>query len=209
MEKTVKDYRLYLVTDRPLLRGKDFCQSIEQAIIGGVTFLQLREKSLSTLEFYRQALQVKALAAKYNIPFVINDRLDIALAVDADGLHIGQDDMPLEAARRLLGPEKIIGVSAATVEEAVLAEKQGADYLGVGAVFATATKTDADTVSLEELRRIKQQVTIPVVAIGGINESNVQQAMAAGIDGVSVVSAILGRDDIQQAANQLFQLVSQ
>ncbi|MEN6566469.1 MAG: thiamine phosphate synthase [Veillonellales bacterium] len=208
MKKTVKDYRLYLVTDRSLLREKDFCQSIEQAIIGGVTFLQLREKSLSTLEFYRQAVQVKALAAKYNIPFVINDRLDIALAVDADGLHIGQDDMPLEAARRLLGPEKIIGVSAATVEEAVLAEKQGADYLGVGAVFATATKTDADTVNLEELRRIKQQVTIPVVAIGGINESNVQQAMAAGIDGVSVVSAILGRDDIQQAANHLFQLIS-
>lgn len=208
MEKAVKDYRLYLVTDRPLLQKRNFLQSIEQAIIGGVTFLQLREKSLPTLEFYRQAVQVKELAAKYNIPFVINDRLDIALAVDADGLHIGQDDMPLEVARRLLGPEKIIGVSAATVEEAMLAEQQGADYLGVGAVFATATKTDADTVSLEELRRIKQRVGIPVVAIGGIQEGNVRQVMDTGIDGVSVVSAILGREDIQKASRQLLQLIA-
>lgn len=201
------DYRLYLVTDRKLVGSKDFYQSIEQAILGGVTFLQLREKMLSSREFYNTAKKVKEIAKLHNIPFVINDRLDIALAVDADGLHIGQEDLPVETARSLLGPRKLIGVSTATIEEAVIAERGGANYLGVGAIFPTGTKDDADVVELEQLRQIKLAVNIPVVAIGGINDTNVQSVMNMGIDGVSVVSAILAKNDTRQAASRLLELI--
>lgn len=206
-KKTSRDYRLYLVTDSKLVGSKDFYQSIEQAFLGGVTFLQLREKTLSSREFFNTAKKVSEIAKNYNIPFVINDRLDIALAVDADGLHIGQEDLPVETARNLLGPHKIIGVSASTVGEAVNAERGGADYLGVGAIFPTGTKDNAKSVSIERLRQIKDAVSIPVVAIGGINEANVNMVMNAGIDGVSVVSAILAKEDVRQAANKLLGLV--
>jgi len=208
MSKIKVDYSLYLVTDRELLRDRDLVQSIELAIQGGVSLVQLREKSVSTREFLELAVRVKELTARYNVPLIINDRLDIALAVDADGLHVGQDDLPMLKARELLGPNKVIGVSARTLTEALLAQQQGADYLGVGAIFKTSTKTDALEVSLEQLEYIKKSVTIPVVAIGGINLENIQQVMAAGIDGVSVVSAILAQDNILTAAMQLKEVIS-
>jgi len=200
------DYSLYLVTDRKMLRERDLGQSIELAIQGGVTLVQLREKSVSTREFLELAIKVKEITARYQIPLIINDRLDIALAVDADGLHVGQNDLPMLKARELF-PDKIIGVSASTLAEALLAQQQGADYLGVGAVFSTSTKTDATEVSLEQLELIKKSVTIPVVAIGGINEMNLKQVLAAGVDGVSVVSAILAKEDILLAAKQLRELI--
>lgn len=196
------NYKLYLVTDRKIIGERDFLWAIEQAILGGATIVQLREKDLSTLQFYTVARDVKELTSKYNIPLIINDRLDIALAVDADGLHIGQDDMPLEIARKLLGKDKIIGLSTSTIEEAKLAEEQGADYIGVGAIFPTTTKNDADAVSLEQLKQIKDSVKIPVVAIGGINEENYRLPMSCGIDGIAVISAILSKRDIKAATER-------
>lgn len=207
MSKVKADYSLYLVTDRKFLEDRDFAQSIEQAIKGGVTLVQIREKSLSTKEFLQLSVEVREITSRYRIPLIINDRLDIALAVDADGLHVGQDDLPMLKARELLGPNKIIGVSVSTLTEALLAQQQGADYLGVGAVFITSTKTDAPEVSLRQLELIKKSVTIPVVAIGGINMTNLQRVMASGIDGVSVVSAILAQKDILMASKQLKELI--
>ena len=200
------DYSLYLVTDRELCRG-EFLEFIESAIKGGVSVVQLREKDASSAEFYNMALELRKLTSSYCVPFIINDRLDIALAVDADGLHIGQSDMPLEVARRLLGSEKIIGVSASCVEEAKLALEGGADYLGVGAVFPTGTKGDADSVSIDELRRIKGSVDIPVVAIGGIKEANAHVPLSAGIDGISVVSAIVSSENPFDSSRRLLEIV--
>ena len=208
MSKAKVDYSLYLVTDRELLGERNLEDCIEMAIQGGVTLVQLREKSVSTLKFLQLAIRVKEITSRYHIPLIINDRLDIALAVDADGLHVGQDDLPMLKARELF-PNKIIGVSASTLAEARLAQQQGADYLGVGAVFSTTTKTDAPEVSLEQLELIKKSVTIPVVAIGGINGTNLQQVMATGIDGVSVVSAILAQENILKATKMLRELMRQ
>lgn len=208
MSKAAVDYRLYLVTDRKQLGNRDLAESIEEAIQGGVTLVQLREKSVSTKEFLQLAEKVKEITSRYQIPLIINDRLDIALAIDADGLHVGQDDLPMVKARELLGPDKIIGVSASTLEEALLAEEQGADYLGVGAIFTTATKTDATDVSLKQLEVIKQSVSVPVVAIGGIGPTNLPLVRAAGVDGVSVVSAILGKENIYSAAKELKEMLS-
>lgn len=206
MCKAKVDYSLYLVTDRELLGERDLEDCIELAIQGGVTLVQLREKSVSTLKFLQLAIKVKEITSHYHIPLIINDRLDIAMAVDADGLHVGQDDLPMLKARELF-PNKIIGVSVSTLAEALIAQQQGADYLGVGAVFSTTTKTDAPEVSLDQLALIKKSVTIPVVAIGGINRTNLQQVMATGVDGVSVVSAILAQEDILKAATQLQKLM--
>lgn len=206
MSEAKVDYSLYLVTDRELLGERDLEDSIALAIQGGVTLVQLREKSISTLKFLQLAIRVKEITTRYHIPLIINDRLDIALAVDADGLHVGQDDLPMLKARELF-PNKIIGVSASTLAEALLAQQQGADYLGVGAVFSTTTKTDAAEVSLNQLELIKKSVTIPVVAIGGINRTNLQQVLATGIDGVSVVSAILAEENILKATRQLQELM--
>lgn len=208
MNKVKVDYSLYLVTDRKTLKGRDLVQCVEQAIQGGVTLVQLREKSVSTREFLDLAYRIKEITTRYHIPLIINDRLDIALAIDADGLHIGQDDLPLTKAKELF-PDKLIGVSASTLEEALLAQQQGADYVGVGAVFNTQTKADADEVSLDQLKLIKESITIPVVAIGGINENNVHQVMAQGIDGVAVVSAILAKENILETAKHLKELLKQ
>ena len=208
MVNGVIDYSLYLVTDRELLGNKDLVQTIEQAIQGGVTMVQVREKNLSTLEFFQVALAIKDITTKYRVPFIVNDRADIALAVDADGLHIGQSDLPLIVARKILGPTKIIGVSASTLEEALLAEKDGADYLGVGAIFPTMTKDDADSVSLAQLKTIKNNVSIPLVAIGGINENNIKKVMETGIDGAAVVSAIVACPEPCMAAQKLRQLIN-
>lgn len=197
------DYSLYLVTDRECIGDRNLLDCVQEAIRGGVTLVQLREKSCSSRYFFRLALELKALTANYAIPLIINDRLDIALAVDADGLHLGQDDLPLGIARKYLGKDKVIGVSVSNAEEAARAEKEGADYIGAGAMFATGTKKDAKLVSMQELARIKQAVSIPVVAIGGIKQGNTRSVMSAGIDGIAVVSAILAEKDIEGAAASL------
>lgn len=197
------DYTLYLCTDRDIMTTPTIEESVELAIQGGCTMVQLREKHCSSLEFYRLAMRVKALTDLHGVPLLINDRLDIALAVDADGLHIGQSDLPAPVARRLLGPEKLLGVSAASLEEAVQAQEDGADYLGVGAMFQTSTKSDARLVTLEELRRIRRAVQIPVVVIGGINRDTAPLFHGTGINGLAVVSAVVGQRDIPAAAREL------
>lgn len=196
-------YRLYLVSDEEVLGGRDFLKSMEEAILGGVTILQLRHKEGSSRAFYHRARELKKLTTHYNLPLIINDRVDIALAVDAEGVHLGQQDLPVPVARQLLGPDKIIGASTATLEEGRIAEAQGADYIGVGALFTTATKQDTRRVSLDTLKHIKDSVSIPVVGIGGLTKENIPSALATGIDGVAVVSAILAEEDITQAAKGL------
>ena len=197
------DYTLYLVTDRDVLKGRDLCEAVEKSIKGGVTLVQLREKDISSLDFYNLAVAVKKITDKYNVPLIINDRIDIALAVDAAGVHVGQSDIPAKVARRVIGDDKILGISAATLEEAKLAEAEGADYLGIGAVFPTDTKKDARSVSVELLDEIKKSLTVPVVGIGGINENNAELLKESKIDGIAVVSAILGKDDIEQEAKNM------
>jgi thiamine-phosphate pyrophosphorylase len=197
------NYELYLVSDRDVLKGRDFIESLEEAILSGVTVIQLREKNATSLEFYSLASKVKELTVKYNVPLIINDRIDIALAVDADGVHVGQDDMPANVARGILGEDKIIGVSTATLEEAKKAIADGADYIGVGALFHTDTKSNTRTVTLDQLKNIKENIDIPVVGIGGINEKNIKSVRETGIDGVAIVSAILGKDNIKEAAQKL------
>ena len=203
-DKKTIDYTLYLVTDRDLFPGIRLAAAVEQAIRGGVTVVQLREKNACSRDFHTIAREVKEITDRYSVPLIINDRLDIALAVDAAGAHIGQDDLPARAAREVLsGRGKILGVSAATAAEALQAQADGADYIGAGSVFATGTKKGVRPLLREELTKIKQAVNIPVVAIGGINESNVRLLQGTGIDGIAVVSAILGRDDVQKAAADL------
>ncbi len=198
------DYTLYLVTDRGILGGRDLFEAVEAAIRGGVTLLQLREKEASGREFYELALQMKRVAASHHIPLIINDRLDIALAVDADGLHVGQDDLPVDVARRLLGPGKILGCSVSNEEEAVQAERAGADYLGAGIVYPTGSKEMVTPpIGVEGLRRIKEVISIPVVGIGGIGLHNIEAVREAGVDGIAVISAILGSRDIEEAARDL------
>lgn len=196
------NYGLYLVTDQGVLKGKNLVEAIEEAIVGGVTVVQLREKNATSLEFYNIACQVKLLTSKYNIPLIINDRIDIALAVDAEGVHVGQKDLPAREARRLLG-DKLLGVSAATLEEALKAQADGADYIGVGALFPTNTKDNTRKVTLEQLKGIKETVNIPVVAIGGINEGNSASVRETGVDGIAVASAILGSNSIKNSAKRL------
>lgn len=207
------DYRLYLVTDRNCLQQQTLEQAVEQAILGGVTLVQLREKAIASKAFYERALRIKAICHHYNVPLLINDRVDIALAVEADGVHIGQSDLPCGVVRQILGKDKIIGVSARTAQQAIQAQADGADYLGVGAMFATSTKQDAKTVSVETLNDIRQSVSIPIVAIGGINHTTLpalQQALQAAdtsIDGVAVVSAILGQKDVKLASEKLKEMI--
>ena len=200
---THNDYTLYLVTDRSVMSAKSLEQAVEQAIQGGCTVVQLREKYASSREFFETAQRVKQITDSYHIPLIINDRTDICLAVNAAGIHIGQQDLPAKIVRSMVGPDKIIGVSAATLSEAIQAEQDGADYLGVGAMFATSTKTNTRPVTIERLTQIKQAVQIPVVAIGGIQSSNAATLTKTGIDGIAVVSAILAQENITHAAEQL------
>ena len=202
------DLQLYAVTDSRWLNGDSLAAAVEKALAGGVTCVQLREKHLPFDEFLRTAKEIKALCQNDHVPFIVDDNLDIALACDADGLHIGQNDMPAAKARELLGPEKILGVSAQTVEQAVAACQNGADYLGVGAVFPTGTKTDAVEVPLDTLKAITAAVDIPVVAIGGISADNIPQLSGTGIAGAAVVSAIFAQQDIKKAAANLRQLIA-
>lgn len=199
--------KLYLVTDRDMLKDIDLYTAIEQAIIGGVTLVQLREKNLTSLELYNTALQVKKITDAYDVPLIINDRLDIMMAINAAGVHLGQKDIPAKAARKLIGDSKILGVSTSTVEEAILAQQEGADYIGVGALFGTATKSNTRPVTVELLTQIKQSVSIPVVAIGGIKAANVRLLKPANIDGVAVVSDILAKKYIKLAAQEIRKLL--
>lgn len=201
-----KSLRLYAVTDRSWLKGASLERQVEEALKGGATFVQLREKNLDRKSFYREAVSIGTLCREYGVPFVIDDDVELALESGADGAHIGQSDMALRDAREQLGPEKIIGVSARTLEEALEAERNGADYLGVGAVFSTSTKLDAVDVSLETLREICGSVSIPVVAIGGIKADNLPLLAGTGIAGVAVVSAIFAASDIRKAAAELKRL---
>ena len=203
MKKEDIDYSVYLVTDRRDKTDEEFLNIIEEAIKGGTTVVQLREKTASTKEFYDLALRVKEITSRYGVPLLINDRIDIALAVDSEGVHIGQDDMPADIAREIIGEDKILGVSASTVEEAKKAEKDSADYIGSGAVFPTATKDDADSVSKEELKKIIDSIDIPVVAIGGITVENAHTLKGSGIAGFSVVSAIMSAEDPKEASGKL------
>ena len=198
---------LYAVTDRSWVGEMTFCEQVKASLDGGITLLQLREKGMAYDEFLREAKDVKALADSYHVPFIINDNVEIALEADADGVHVGQSDMEAGRVRQKLGPDKILGVSARTVEQALQAEKMGADYLGVGAVFATSTKEDADVISRDTLKEICQAVSIPVVAIGGIRASNIHQLYHTGIAGVAVVSGIFGQENIRYAASELASLV--
>jgi thiamine-phosphate pyrophosphorylase len=198
---------LYAVTDRYWLKEHTLLEEVENTLKGGATFIQLREKNLEEEKFMKEAIEIQALCKKYKVPFVVNDNVDIAVAMDADGVHVGQSDMEAGEVRQKLGPDKIIGVSACTVEQAVLAEKRGADYLGVGAVFPTGSKDDAEDVSFDTLKAICEAVSIPVVAIGGITKENVRKLQGSGIDGIAVISAIFAQPDIKAATMELKETV--
>lgn len=203
MNKSKVDYTLYLCTDRELMTAPTLEKAVKDAIKGGCTVIQLREKYCTSREFYNLALSVKKITDYYEAPLIINDRIDIAVAVDASGVHLGQKDLPSDVARKILGEEKIIGVSANNLQMAVKAESDGADYIGVGALFTTNTKNDTKPVSVEQLKEIRSAVKIPVVAIGGINHNNIQLLKDTGINGVAVISAVIGSEDITSSAKKL------
>ena len=206
MKCAKEELLLYAVTDRSWLGESTLYQQVRDALEGGATFIQLREKELETEAFLEEAREIKALCKKYQVPFVINDSVEIALAVDADGVHVGQSDMEAGDVRRRLGEDKIIGVSAQTVEQALLAQEHGADYLGVGAVFPTGSKSDAIEVDMETVKAICGAVNIPVIALGGIGAGNVMELAGSGICGIAVISALFAQQDIKEAARELKEL---
>ena len=199
------DLSLYLVTDKSDDVEK-FLKTIEEAIKGGASVVQIREKTADTLDFYNLALKVKEITEKHDVPLIINDRVDVALAVDAEGVHVGQSDMPCDVTRALVGPDKIVGVSAATIEEARKAERDGADYIGTGAVFPTATKDDAPKITKKDLKEIVESISIPVVAIGGITLNNAHELNDTGIAGLSVVSAIMSSENPKKSSEELLKI---
>jgi len=210
MNREPIDYSLYLVTDRGLSRGRPTPEIVRAAVRGGVTCVQLREKTCSTREFIAEALAVRDFLKWRGVPLIINDRVDVALAVGADGVHLGQGDLPLAEARAVLGESKLIGISAESLRDAVAAESAGADYLGVSPIFATPTKTDtAAPLGIEGLRAIRRQVKLPLVAIGGLNAGNAAAVIGGGADGVAVVSAIVAADDPERAARELARHIAQ
>lgn len=207
-KKSLKDaLKLYLVTDSVILRGRDFYKCIEDAIKGGVTMVQLREKDISGKEFLDRAIKLRELTKRYGVSLIINDRVDIALLCDADGVHVGQSDIGAKDVRRLLGEDKIVGVSARSVEEAKTAKEDGADYIGIGAMFATSTKLDAKSVSLETVENIKNNVDIPFVLIGGINLENLDTLKKLDSDGYAIVSSILKAEDIYLETKKWFSAI--
>ena len=202
-----KGMLLYAVTDQSWLKeGQTLLSVCEDVLSNGATFLQIREKDLDANSFEAEAARLKALCARYKVPYVVNDSVEIAMAIDADGVHVGQSDIKGRDIRGMIGPDKILGISAGTIEEAVAAEKAGADYIGVGAVFATGTKKNARNLSIETLKEISSAVSIPVVAIGGINERNLMELKGSGVDGVAVVSAIFAAEDPGKATARLLEL---
>lgn len=207
MERTVKnmptiDYSIYLVTDDGCLHGRDLLQCVDAALRGGVTLVQYRSKHADGGKMYRQSLALKALCDKYNVPLIINDRLDIAMAVGAAGVHVGQDDIPCGVVRQILGDGYVIGVSAHNVTEAVQAASDGTDYLGCGAVFGSVTKSDVTNLGLSNLAAIRKAVQLPMVGIGGVNAENYASVLETGAEGAAIVSAILGASDIEAAVRQ-------
>jgi thiamine-phosphate pyrophosphorylase len=202
------DYSLYLVTDSELMTSATVEEAVELAILGGVTIVQLREKKAASREFFETAKRVREITARYNIPLIINDRADIADAVNADGVHVGQSDLPADAVRKIIGAEKIIGVSASSLEEAKAAQKLGADYLGIGAMYATNTKSNAQITSLAELSRIRSEIALPLIVIGGINEKTIPNLSNSGIDGIALVSAIIAQKDITASARAIKEVFS-
>ena len=206
-EKLKKDLKLYLVTDSEILKDRDFYKCIEDAIKSGVTMVQLREKNTDGKEFLEKAIKLRELTNKYNVTFVINDRIDIAMLVDADGVHIGQSDIDAVSARKLLGDNKIIGVSARNLQEAKIAKENGADYLGIGAMFSTSTKMDAKLVSFDTLEEITNEVDLPFVLIGGITLDNVKKLKHFKPDGYALVSGILGTDDISKRVEKWYERI--
>ncbi len=197
------DYSLYLVTDRMRMSTRTLGEAVEQAVIGGCTLVQLREKEIPALDFYMLALEIKKITDRYGIPLIINDRIDIAMAAGAAGVHIGQQDIPADIARKVIGRDMLLGVSVGSAAEAIDAVKAGADYLGVGAMFPTGTKPDAGFVSMEELGRIRKAVDIPIVVIGGISRENAMLFRPMGVDGLAVVSAVIAQPDIKKSAADL------
>ncbi len=203
-DKKKVDYSLYLVTDRALSLGRSNLEVIQAAVRGGVTLVQLREKEATTKEFYQEGLKIRAYLKARDIPLIINDRIDMALALDAEGVHLGQEDMPIDAARKILGPQKIIGASVFTPEEAKIAEALGADYLGLSPIFVTETKPElTQHLGIKGIHLLKEAVKIPVVGIGSMSESNAYEAVKAGLDGVAVVSAICSRENPRAAAEAI------
>lgn len=209
MKLDKKELLLYAVTDRSRLNGKALYDQVEQALKGGVTFIQLREKELDEHSFLKEAVEIKKLCQSFGVPFIINDNLEIALKTDSDGIHVGQSDMNAGDVRKLIGRNKILGVSAQTAEQAIYAEKQGADYLGVGAVFHTDSKSDAEYVSYDTLKQICEAVNIPVIAIGGIGIHNILELKGSGICGVAVISAVFGSNNIYTDTAMLKSLAEQ
>lgn len=199
-----KILRLYAVTDRSWLNGRALEDDIEKAIKGGVTLVQLREKNIATDDIIKSAIRIKSVCKKHGIPLIINDNVDAVIGSDADGVHLGQSDMSISEARKILGKNKIIGATAKTVEQAQKAELEGADYLGSGAIFGTTTKDDAKKMDIETLKSITQSVKIPVVAIGGITGENILELRGTGISGAAVVSGIFAQNDIEKAAEDLY-----
>ncbi|MEE0742624.1 MAG: thiamine phosphate synthase [Emergencia sp.] len=204
-----KDLLLYAVTDRHWLGNETLYSQVEKALKGGATFMQLREKNLDEASFLEEAKEIQALCKTYGVPFVVNDNVAIAKAIDADGVHVGQNDMEAGDVRAIIGPDKILGVSAQTVEQAKLAEERGADYLGVGAVFPTGSKDDAVEVDHQTLKAICREVDIPVIAIGGITPENTGDLAESGICGIAVISAIFGQKDIETATRQLKEITKE
>lgn len=203
------DLSLYLVTDKRNKTDDEFLKIIEEAIKGGTTVVQIREKEGETLDFYNLALKVKEITSKYNVPLIVNDRIDVALAIKSEGVHIGQTDMPADVARSLIGDEMILGVSASTFKEARKAEKDGADYIGTGAVFPTATKDDAPSITKDDLKEVTGSINIPTVAIGGITLENASELAGTGIAGISVVSAIMNSEDPKTASENLLKIYNE
>lgn len=200
---------LYAITDRTWLGNNSLYEQVEDAIKGGATFIQLREKNLNYEKFLEEAKKIKEITDKYGVPFVINDNVEIAKEIDADGVHVGQSDTEAKRAREILGKDKIIGISAGNLKEAIDAEKNGADYIGIGAMFHTDTKSDATSVTFEEAKEITGKVNIPVVAIGGINSENILSLKGTGIDGVAVISAIFSHENIYDATHKLRKLAEE
>lgn len=198
------DFALYIITDERLSRGRSHQEVAREAIAGGARIIQFRDEEMSARKLIQVGQRLRELTQEAGVLYIVNDRVDVALAVEADGVHLGQEDMPIKLARRLMGEGKIIGVSATNLAEALEAEAEGADYLGVGPIFATGTKPDAaPPVGLEGLAEVAKRVSIPVVAIGGINRDNVKEVMAAGADGIAVISAVVAAEDIRQATSEL------
>jgi thiamine-phosphate diphosphorylase len=208
MEKKVVDYSLYLVTDRNISKGRHNLSVVESAVRGGVSCVQLREKNCSTFEFIEQALLLKKFLSDQNIMLIINDNLEVAQAVGADGIHLGQKDTPLSTAKKIIGDSMIIGISAEYLNDAVRAEKEGADYIGVGPIYSTATKTDTGApIGLDGLIKIRKSVKIPIVAIGGVNHTNAESVIKSGADGIAVVSAIVSAKNPEKAARELKKII--